>query len=100
MQVIADKQGYLQEAARLHAELSKIDGLMLMDSSANFMLAYMERGKAPRLKQWLLEHYGILIRDASNFHGLNSHCFRVSAQKREENDALLAAIREYLKDKF
>jgi threonine-phosphate decarboxylase len=100
VQVIADKQGYLQEAARLHAELSKIDGLMLMDSSANFMLAYMERGKAPRLKQWLLEHYGILIRDASNFHGLNSHCFRVSAQKREENDALLAAIREYLKDKF
>ena len=47
------------------------------------------------LKNWLLKHHGILIRDASNFHGLDDHCFRVAAQTPEENDALIAAIKSF-----
>jgi threonine-phosphate decarboxylase len=42
-----------------------------------------------------MTHHGILIRDASNFHGLDIHCFRVAAQTPEENDALIAAIKEF-----
>ena len=38
----------------------------------------------------------MLIRDASNFEGLTDHHFRVAAQLPEENDALVAAIRDYL----
>jgi len=96
--VIPDKRAYLQEAVRLHKELNATKGLMLMDSDANFMLAYIEHSSARRLKQWLLDNYGILIRDASNFHGLDSHCFRVSAQTPRENNILIAALREYTKD--
>ena len=42
-----------------------------------------------------MANHGILIRDASNFHGLDIHCFRVAAQTPEENDALIAAIKEF-----
>ena len=93
--VIPDKKGYLAEAARLHEELNNTKGLMLMDTDTNFMLAYLEHGSSTKLKQWLINNYGILIRDASNFHGLDDHCFRVAAQTPEENDALISAIKEF-----
>ena len=97
VRVIPDKRAYIEEAARLHDELNATKGLMLMDSDANFMLAYIDRHSARRLKQWLLDNYGILIRDASNFHGLDNRCFRVSAQTPRENNILIAALREYTK---
>ena len=98
IEVIPDKNAYLEEACRLHSELSKIPGLMLMDSDANFMLCYLERGTSAHLKQWLIDNYGILIRDASNFHGLDNRCFRVSAQTAKENEVLIDALKEYLKN--
>jgi len=94
---VADMKAYLEEAARLHDELNATKGLMLMDSDTNFMLAYIEHGTAAQLKRWLLANYGILIRDASNFHGLDNRCFRVSAQTPRENNVLIAALREYTK---
>jgi len=97
VEVIPDRAAYLAEARRLHERLSAIDGLMLMDSDANFMLAYLDKGEARQLKQWLIDNHGILIRDASNFHGLDSHCFRVSAQTPEQDDMLVSAIQEYLR---
>jgi len=97
IEVIPDKAAYLKESARLHDALNAIPGLMLMDSDTNFMLAYMERSSASRLKQWLIDNYGILIRDASNFHGLDNRCFRVSAQRPEENNMLIAAIEKYMR---
>ena len=98
VEVLPDRQQYLEEAARLHQELNSLPELMLMDSNTNFMLAYIERGTASQLKQWLIRHYGILIRDASNFRGLDNMCFRVSAQTKEEDDLLIAAIKEYILD--
>ena len=96
--MIPDKKEYLEEAARLHNELNNTKGLMLMDTDTNFMLAYMEQSNATQLKRWLIDNYGILIRDASNFHGLDNRCFRVSAQTPRENNVLIAAIREYTKN--
>lgn len=90
------RKAYLEEARRLHGELSKIEGVMMMESDANFMLGYLGETTSRELKQWLIENYGILIRDASNFRGLDTQCFRVSAQTPEEDDVLVTAIMEYL----
>ena len=83
--MIPDLRAYLEEASRLHAELSAIEGLMVMDSGTNF-----------ELKKWLIEQHGILIRDASNFRGLDNHCFRVTARTKEEDDQLIAALKQYM----
>ena len=93
--MIPDLDSYLMEATRLREELSAIDGLMVMDSGTNFMLVNMDFGNTTELKKWLIDKYGILIRDASNFRGLDNHCFRVTARTKEEDDILVEAIKQF-----
>jgi threonine-phosphate decarboxylase len=59
------------------------------------MLCRLASGRAAELKDWLAREKGILIRDASNFKELDEGCFRIAAQIAEENDMLVAAIREW-----
>ena len=94
--MIPDLPAYMKEAQRLRQELSAIDGLLVMDTATHYMLVNIDKGTAFDLKQWLIEHYGILIRDASNFRSLDNHCFRVTALTPEKNDLLVEAIREYV----
>ena len=99
-QVLPDMEAYIAEAQRMKAGLEAIDGLMVMDTQTHYMLVNIDWANVLELKNWLVEHHGILIRDASNFHGLDDHCFRVAAQTPEENDALLSAIKEYQQEKL
>lgn len=96
--MIPDLPAYLTEAQRLRKNLSAIHGLLVMDTAAHFMLVNMDRGNTYDLKQWLIDHYGILVRDASNFRGLDNHCFRVTARSPEENDLLVEALRKFLSE--
>lgn len=93
--VIPDIKGYIAEAQRLRDELQAIDGIMVMDTKTHYMLVNIDWATSLELKNWLIENHGILIRDASNFHGLDAHCFRVAAQSPEENNALINAIKEF-----
>jgi threonine-phosphate decarboxylase len=97
--ILPDMKAYTEEAQRLKAGLEAIDGLMVMDTQTHYMLVNIDWATSLELKNWLIEHYGILIRDASNFYGLDDHCFRVAAQKPEENDALLDAIKAFQQEK-
>lgn len=94
-QILPDMEEYLAEAQRLRNELQTIEGLLVMETQTNYMLVNIDWATSLNLKNWLVEQHGILIRDASNFHSLDSHCFRVAAQTPEENDALVNAIKEY-----
>lgn len=94
--MIPDLPGYLAEAQRLREELSAIDGVMVMDTATHFMLVNINHGNVHDLKQWLIDRYGILIRDASNFRSLDTHCFRVTARTPEDDDRLVEAIKAYL----
>lgn len=97
--MIPDLKAYLTEAQRLHHQLSSVEGLMVMDTSTHFMLVNILKGNTQELKQWLIKHHGILIYDTSNVRGLDNHCFRVTARTPEEDDRLVAAIKEYMKEK-
>ena len=94
-QILPDMEEYLAEAQRLRNELQTIEGILVMETQTNYMLVNIDWATSLNLKNWLVEQHGILIRDASNFHSLDSHCFRVAAQTPEENDALVNAIKEY-----
>ena len=97
--MLPDLKEYLDEAQRVTQELSEIEGLMVMDTQTHYMLANIDWATSLELKNWLIEKHGILIRDASNFHSLDDHCFRVAAQTPEENDALISAIKAYREEK-
>lgn len=84
------------ESVFLQNELSQIKGIRVVRSSCNFFLCEMEFLPAAYCKRILAEQYGILIRDASNFRGLDESFFRIAAQSRDENIKLIKALREIL----
>ena len=91
-----DVAAYLQETARLGKALKTVGGLDVWDTQTHFMLVQLRMGKASALKEYLAREHGILIRDASNFAGLDERFFRIATQTPEENDRLVAAIEEFM----
>jgi len=85
-----------RETAELIYQLSKSDGLEVIPTSTTFFLVRLKKGTAAELKQYLLENYGILIRDASNFRGLDDEYIRLSTQSPAENQVLVDAMKEWL----
>lgn len=94
--MIPDLGSYLAEANRLRESIEAIEGLKVMKTDTNFMLVNINKGTASELKRWLLDNYGILIRDASNIRDLGDNYFRVTAQTPEEDDKLVEALAEYV----
>ncbi len=92
----AEAEKLCAEAQWLNKELNSIDGVEALPTKTNFMLCRLQGATAPQLKEWLVERHGILIRDASNFRGLDARHFRVAAQNRCDNEALITAIKEFL----
>ena len=86
----------LEEAQRLYRQLRTVDGIAVFPTDTNFMLCRVEHHTAAELKDHLARRHGMLIRDASNFQGLDPHYFRVAAQLPEENDKLVKAISDYV----
>ena len=92
---IPDLSTYLAETQRLRAMLNEIEGIEAQQTQTNFFLCTIQQATAAELKEYLAREHGILIRDASNFTGLTPHHFRIATQSRAENDALVAAIKNY-----
>lgn len=93
-----DLSTYLEEAQRLRNTLIQI-GVDVCPTQTHFMLARLHCIKASNLKECLAKNYGILIRDASNFEGLDEYYFRIATQTPEENDLLVKAIDEIVKNR-
>ena len=76
--------------------MSKLDGLEVLPTSTTFFLVRLKVGNAADLKCFLLDNYGILIRDASNFRGLDETYFRLSTQRSDENQELIGGVKTWL----
>lgn len=85
-------QESLAESKRLQKEIDKIEGFAVWKSASTFFLVKAPF-KASVLKEELANNYGILIRDASNFRGLNDYHFRVSSQLPHPNKQLIKALK-------
>lgn len=74
--------------------LAELPGLATFPSAANFLLVEIRNGiSAVELRSRLLEKR-ILIRDCSNFKGLDGRFFRVAVRTGEENHRFLVALAE------
>lgn len=89
-------EAYLSECDRLRQALLATGGVEVWPTDVHFMLAKLRRGKAAALKEYLAEEHGMLIRDASNFEGLDDTYFRIATQAPDENDRLVKAIGEWM----
>ena len=93
-----DLVSYLREAQRLRTLLMQTGVAEVWDTKTHFMLARLRLGRASALKEYLLKEHGMLIRDASNFSGLDERYFRIAAQGPEDNDRLAAAIAQWAEE--
>jgi histidinol-phosphate aminotransferase len=84
----------LKERTRLNEELSRIPGVKVYPTGANFFL--FELPAAPRAVFEELAGQGVLVRDVSAYPML-SRCLRVTVGSPDENERFLSALRESLK---
>ncbi len=71
--------------------------LEVKPSSTHFFLARLTSGTASGLKQFLIDEYGILIRNASNFRGLTEMHIRLATLAPFNNNKLVNALQQWEK---
>lgn len=82
----------LKEKDGCASELSKIDGIKVFPTDANFMIVrFPNRGGSEIYRK--LARKGVVVRDMSGYPSLRD-CIRFSVGTRQENSKLLDAIRE------
>ena len=93
-----DIMAYLAEARRLREKLQALGTVDVWQTETHFMLVCLRFGKVSALKEYLAKEHGILIRDASNFEGLDERFFRIATQTPEENERLVNAISKWMEE--
>lgn len=73
-------------------QLDEIPNFIPLNSGTSFFLVHTKYNVL-ELKEYLIEQHGILIREASNFRGLDEHYFRINTLSEEKNHMLIQALR-------
>ena len=88
---VAEDRVYMTE------QLSKVKGLTVYPSRANFLFVELPDGVRGRnLRDRLLKGYGVMVRECSNKIGSTEQYLRVAVQGRAAVDVLVAAMRKEL----
>lgn len=87
----------LAETKRVSEQLSSLSVIDVWPSDTHVLLCRLRFGTASALKDYLACQHGILIRDASNFEGLDNGFFRIAVHPMSaDNDILIKAISLWL----
>lgn len=92
---IDTRLAYKDERDYLLDSLAKIKGMRTYKTDSAFILVEIDKGcghTAGSLKDVLVRDHSILIRDASDFWGLNSSFIRLAIKDRGSNEALIEAL--------
>ncbi|RDY22774.1 aminotransferase class I/II-fold pyridoxal phosphate-dependent enzyme [Romboutsia maritimum] len=92
------KNYYVKERSYMIKALKGINNLKVYDTDTNFILLELTNKKSKQLKDELLKDKNILIRDASNFIGLDERFIRVAIKSHEENEILIKQMKVALGD--
>jgi len=90
---------YVEQArSRFYGALREVPGLTPLPPTANFIFCRLadDGVSAPELTA-RLGRRGFLIRDCSNYRGLDDRCIRLAVRREEDNAALVAALREAIR---
>lgn len=93
--LIPDVHWLLQETSRFQEAINGVEGFEALPSTTNFFMIKCPCSSSA-LKEFLAEK-GLLVRDCSNFEGLEGENIRVATQLPEENDELVRCLSNYTK---
>jgi threonine-phosphate decarboxylase len=86
-----------QLSKKLQQSVGQLECFRVIASGTPYFLVEIQSGTAVGLKEFLIQEHGILIRDASNFRGLNERHFRVCTRNETDNQLLIEGLKSYLK---
>lgn len=75
-------------------ELNNVDYLSIVQSDMHYFLIKINKYKSYELKDRLAKEFGVLIRDASNFYGLDDSYIRISTLNQEANQYLIDCFKK------
>lgn len=90
------KKYYIDERNFMLSELRSINSIQVYDTDTNFILIKLNNKEAKEIKVELLREGNILIRDASNFIGLDDKYIRVAIKSHRENELLIRYMKKLL----
>lgn len=93
---VPDVESLIRERERVACALSETGQIEVSPSDTHYMLLKLLCGSAAALKDYLARNHRILIRDASNFAGLDGRYFRIAVQTPEENNRLITGIKSWI----
>ena len=93
--LLLDCEKLCHESVKLQHLIDNIPQLEVIHSPCNFFLVKMKEKTAAELKTFLIDRFGILIRDASNFRGLSERYFRISVQDKATNELLIRGLNDF-----
>ena len=92
------RKEYILECQNFFKGLENIEGLHVYPSQANFALIQLPSYVPSSLfVAFLLCEYGIYVRTANDKIGLNGECVRIAVRRAEENEQMLDAITQVMK---
>lgn len=96
--VYKSREYVIKEKEYLFDRLKDIKGLKVFSPSSNFILCKLEDCaiKSAEILNEKLIKKRMIVRNCSNFRGLNEKFFRVAVRKRAENLRLITTLREVL----
>jgi len=95
-----DNSGIRKGSTELQQSISQLDNFRVIPSEASFFLVELQLGTAAELKEFLIREHGILIRDASNFRGLNEQHFRICTRDENDNRLLINGLIDWNLEKL
>ena len=95
---LQDTRNWLEVEKKYFAEkLGKFDGVKIFQPSVNFILIMLESEEAARKILNGLREKKILVRNCTNFPGLDERFLRMAIRTRKENDLLLKEFSAIIK---
>jgi threonine-phosphate decarboxylase len=76
-------------------EISKISGFKPFSSGANYLVCKLTGGQTLGSLEEYLGRKGIIIRNCSNYHGLDDRYFRIAIKKEEDNIKLIEGLKGF-----
>ncbi|MDI7817724.1 pyridoxal phosphate-dependent aminotransferase [Clostridioides difficile] len=92
------KEYYIKERKYMLQELRNVKNIKVYDTDANFILIKIYKKTSRELKKDLFKRGNLLVRDASNFVGLDDSFIRVAIKSHEDNKILIENIKGLLGD--
>ncbi|MDY8136608.1 pyridoxal phosphate-dependent aminotransferase [Aquimarina sp. 2201CG5-10] len=92
---LPDMSILLKYCKALQEKINTLDQFTVIPSETNYFLVKLKTPDAAKLKDYLAYNHQLLIRDASNFKGLDGHYIRIASQDPQKNELLVNALQEW-----